>query len=69
MAFHICIQHHYWANIYLQLYSRGKLFYCLCGYIYLFAPDFTGILITNPPYILSVESYHVQIIIGLEYNL
>ena len=30
---------------------------------------FSDVLIPNPPYVLSGELYHSQLIIGLDYNL
>ena len=69
MEFHICMQHDYWACIYLQPYSRGKLvLYIWIYYIYSFASAFANVFITNPRYVLLGESDHVQILIFPEYN-
>ena len=70
MAFYICMQRDYWSWLYLWLYSHCQLSLYFCGYyIYWFASALTDIWITNPLYVLSVELYHGQIPIGLDYNL
>ena len=64
MVFHIFRQHDHRARLYLRLCSHGQLFYYFRGcHIYEFASAFTDVLITNPPYVILGESYHIQILI------
>ena len=50
--------------------SRGQLFYHFRGlYINSFTLAFSDVKIPNPPYISLVQLYHIQISIGLDYNI
>ena len=44
-------------------------FYILADIIFIIFSAFADILFTNTHYVLSVESYHDQLPIGLYYNL
>ena len=69
-ASHISMKCGYWAWPYFWIYSYSQLYvYSLRCYLYSFASVFSDVLITNPPYILSGESHHRQISIGLDYNM
>ena len=69
-AFHIFMQHDYRALLYFQPCICGQLFYCFrVYYLYYFESSLADILIPNPPYVLSVESYSGQLLIGPGYNL
>ena len=60
----------YRTLVYLQLYSSGQLDFYFCGYyLYYISSTFAYILIFNPSYVLSRESYHGQIPIGTYYYL
>ena len=55
---------------FILLYSLGQIYVYFRGCsLYSFASTFSDILIPNPPYVLSGESWHGQISIGPDYNL
>ena len=63
----VCLLKNYFISNLIVVVNQVSIF---CGYyLYSFTPYFSDMLIPNPPYFLSVESYHVQISIGSYYNL
>ena len=77
-------RYHKWAFIWRFIFLRSVIIehelisnfivvfnlFLFCGYfLYWFASASADMLINNPPYVLLGESYHGQIIIGLDYNL